>query len=299
MRLPIFRQMSYISPSTFLTWRKCQYKIYLSKQSGFTYEQQPQSIYAQVGTAFDAFIKEKIARTRNIRSPILNLDRMLKGCTQEAIDVGIRLAKQFILCKTLFEPLINAPEIYIEQEVHRIVGGVPLLGRIDLIVNGVPLDFKVRGYKSKNTVSPTSGYIGKYVWYGEPHNQWVNREPNLIPGQLEFSNEDWAVQCYIYCCIVCHLPAVGWIYELCIQPDESLIIVEHNNELSENFMNRIRKELEEMWDKLTDHFYFSHIQEPIPSVRICEAYKTLCDVAHLCKFYKETLGDKERRAAYV
>jgi len=297
VKLPIFRQMAYISPSSFLTWRKCQYKIYLEKQSGFSYPQQKPTIHAQVGIAFDAFVKDFLARKHNIKSPILHLDRMLVNCQPDEINLGKELAKKYVQSK-IFQPLLNASEIYLEQETHRVIGGIPLLGRIDIIADGQVLDLKVRGYKAKTKTSPTSGYCSKWVWHNEPYNKWIDQGTNLVSGLLEKAREEWAVQALFYNWIICQSPMQSWVHEIVIQ-DTDACLAEHKGEFSDKFIETIRKELEEMWDQLTDHFYFSNIDEPRPAVSVCEAYSSLCDVANLCKYYKETLGNPERRTMYV
>ena len=89
LTLPIFRQLAYISPSQFLRWLECEYRTYLTRQSGLPYLEQPSNLYAEIGTCFDAFVKEYIVKKRGMNIPALKLEYQLARIKNpSAIPIG-------------------------------------------------------------------------------------------------------------------------------------------------------------------------------------------------------------------
>jgi len=301
MNLPIFRQMLYVSPSMFLKWRMCQQKVYLSRLAGHTYPEADRSYPASVGTAFDAFIKDYIAKKRGMISPVLQLDFLLKGLSKESIEHGRIIAKAYIISEWI-KPLLEAKDLKLEQEVYANFGGIPILGRIDAIINDIPLDWKVRGIRSVNKMYPTKGYGERYEYdlstdKGTKVIYLANQKvPQDIP--LELRNEDWAIQLLFYNWLVRSTPYKFQIHEI-VQQDNKLIFVNHEYIITLAFSNKIKAELDQMWKCIAGHLYHAEIEEPRPRTQICESYGSLCEVAQFCTAYMKTLGDPERRVNYV
>ena len=63
--LPTGNPLLYISPSSFMTWRMCQYKYYLMKRSGYWFGGDT-GIPAAMGSTFDAFVKRWLAHKLGI-----------------------------------------------------------------------------------------------------------------------------------------------------------------------------------------------------------------------------------------
>ncbi len=55
MKLPVWRQLPYISPSTLQKWLACQHRVYLSRLAGFKYQREPQGYAAAIGLNSERF----------------------------------------------------------------------------------------------------------------------------------------------------------------------------------------------------------------------------------------------------
>lgn len=294
MRLPVFKQMSYISPSSFLTWRDCQYKTYLSKLSGLPYMPTLTTYATDVGTAFDAYIKDYIAKKKLVKGPHLHLDRMLgKIAGTDADAEGKKVAKIYI-STGLVTPFLDATEIRLEQELLSRISGIPILGRIDMIVDGVPLDWKLRGFLKANAY-PTKGYQKRFDY---DINLDDFREVAAIE-KLDFLiNEPWRIQMLVYNWLLRNYPRKYIIHEVCKNKDK-YIFVEHRGYIDKEFHAEILKQMDTMWNAITDSLYYAEIAVPRPAVFICEKWASLCERAVQCRYYKESLGDSERREFYT
>ena len=293
MKLEIFRQMTYISPSSFKSWENCQYKTYLTRLAGHPFMKSPAGPPAKIGTAFDAYIKDYIAKKKNIKSPVLSLHNMLADVEDEFKAIGSRLAKAYI-SNPLIGMFLDTLDLKLEQEMYTNVSGVPLLGRIDAIIESNPFDWKVRGF-GKSKVYPTKGYNRKFIYNGE---KWYEMPVPLNNTILEESQPDWAVQKLFYCWILGRSTRPYHVHELINRGDELELYV-HQGNISREFAANIMVRVKRMWENITDQFYYAEIDKPFPVTQRCERYGVLCEAAHLCKFYKETLGDAERRATYL
>ena len=294
----------------FMKWRACQFKVYLSRLAGHTYPEAERSYPASVGTAFDAFVKDYIAKKRNIKNiPTLDLSRLLTGLSKESIEHGKIIAKAYIESGWI-QQFLDVKDIRLEQEVFKNHGGIPILGRIDAIINDVPFDWKVRGTSltSNYTTYPTKGYGERYEYDLEKlkgqkviylSNQKV---PQEIP--LEQRNEEWGIQLLFYNWLIRSTPYKFQIHEIVQQSSGKagggeLIFVNHEYVISLEFSYRIKAELDIMWKQISEQLYYAEIEEPRPRTQICEAYNSLCEVAQFCTKYMETLGDPERRVNYL
>lgn len=307
MNLPIFRQLTYISPTMFLKWRACQFKVYLSRLAGHTYPEQERSYAASVGTAFDAFVKDYIAIKRKIVSPVLSLDFLLKGLSKESIIHGKQIAKVYINSGWI-QLFLDIKELRLEQEVYGNYANVPILGRIDAILDGVPFDWKVRGANSgiagnsANKIYPTKGFGERtefdLISGGSKKIIYLagQKVPQEIP--LEQRNEDWAIQLLFYNWLVRDIPYKFQIHEI-VQQDNNLIFVNHEYIIGLEFARQIKQELDIMWNKINYQLYYADIEEPRPRTQICENYGQLCEVAQFCNAYMNTLGNPVRRINYV
>ena len=86
MKLQVFRQMSYISPSSFLKWRSCQYKIYLQRLAGLSYIPDPQSVAAAIGSVFDAQVKHVIIKRKGFQVPFTAANLIKSNLTVQGDD---------------------------------------------------------------------------------------------------------------------------------------------------------------------------------------------------------------------
>ena len=297
MKLPVFRQLPYISYSTYSKWKKCQHRVYLGKQSGLPFIQSSMGLAAQIGIAFDSFIKEWIVRHRKLYNPLVVLDKMLEGLPKETVDAGKALAAKYIKCK-LVEKFLKYGDILVDQELYKNCGGIPILGRLDAMTNGLPFDWKTKAMASAKPGYPTKGASEQYTWYLDgPNSRWhdnICRDTT----SLEEANPDWAEQFCFYNWLLGNEDLNYHVHELTMTND-GLVICEFQGKISKQFERTLRRNVERMWFELTDNMLFSEVAVPVPNRMLCEMYGTICEVAPHCKYYMDTLGNPERRAWYV
>jgi len=292
MQLQVFKQLPYISPSTYLQWESCQYKVFMSKLSGL---QMPAGEYtrpAQIGNAFSAYVIDYIVQKRNLDAPHTNLSIALANIDDENRTVAKMAAKAYIKAK-LCEPFMDAIDLKVEQELYGRIGGVPILGRLDLIVDGYPEDFKCRGFNSK--AYPTTGYSKRIDW-----NLLTDSGQVIAPDEIDeqIDKDYWLVQLCFYNWLLCRTEAKYKIHEICYQPNK-LIFVVHEGFIPRSYRLKLMKKVEQMWEAVSSNLYYAEIQQPRPSKWTCEKWNTVCKCAPVCTYYKRTLGDEQRRSHYV
>jgi len=313
MNLPIFKQMPYISYSTFMKWRNCQFQVYLSRLAGNPFIPYPETLATAVGTAFDLFIKDKIVRELDlITNPNLTLGWLMENRIGEefrtqALEIGRHLATTYIELGLLDKILNSRVDVYPDRELLNRVFGVPILGIIDLGVDARPIDFKTRGFQSK--AYATKGWNRK-VDYSLKHKIITEIFEARKPDEhaLEKNNIPWAIQMLFYNWLLqgsldtsakMRTEKIPYhVEELCKHGD-TISFVTHKGFLSKEFENEIAEEVVQCWDSVSSNMYNAEIKEPSPKRSMCEKFNKICDVAHWCKFYKHTLGDPKRRDSYV
>lgn len=293
MKLLLAKPLTYISPSAFMTWKSCQFKIYQSRLAGHKYMDMKQSPAAAIGTAFDAFIKHCIASRTGKLQPHNHIDRLLTdlNCDNKGdiITKGKSIAKQYIDMGYVDKILGKYGDIDVECNRYSNFGGVPILGKIDMVVDNVPFDWKTRGWASNYPISPTKGYSHS------SHNDRRHPEYGL---PLNVINDRWAIQLTFYNWILGNdNPPI--IHEIFPKRDGTVAVSIYDTIIQVGFVNQLRVELEEMWETIMGQGIYTDIKEPVPRKSLCEAYNSVCVVAHLCKKYKDTLGNPERRELYV
>ena len=282
LTLPIFRQLAYISPSQFLRWLECEYRTYLTRQSGLPYLEQPSNLYAEIGTCFDAFVKEYIVKKRGMNIPALKLEYQLARIKNpSAIPIG-RAAAIAYTQSPLIKEFLTGREIFLDQELIANIGGVRILGRLDALVDFKVREWKTRGFSSRQ--SPTPGYAERYD-FNEHTQSIIQKPPHIDIVKLHEVNFEWAVQQLFYCWIISDVDYEYNIHEL-VRSNEGYIITRHTGCIEESFRKRIKTQLELMWERLTGRFYYSEIDLPNPSSTICEKYGSLCEAAVHCPYYQ-------------
>jgi hypothetical protein len=305
MNLPVRRQITHISPSTFADWKRCQYKVYLKKQSGEIQPTYKSSLAMSIGSAFDAFIKEYIAKKRGIKSPLLDLNLMLtknipESLRPEAIKQGRELAKIYIDLGLAAPYLEKIYDIKLEQELYIQINHIPILGQLDMIANGVPFDWKTRGFEN-NSAYPHKGWQ-RHIKYNTNNGTFDILEQDA-PISMENKNPAWATQLMFYNWLAGNeAKSSYYVHEICKCKD-SIHFVLHTGTISLPFALTLIQDLTLMWEQLcnsgSDDIGLSVIEVPKPCKQTCEAYNSVCDVACLCKFYADTLGNPSKREHYL
>lgn len=305
MNLPMFRQLSYISPSTFIKTENCSYWLYLARLAGFPYVEQPQSEAAAIGSAFDIFIKDYIARKREMDAPFLDPTYAIKKVKVEgALEKGKEIALAYI--KTpLIKHYLECKSLRLDQELYCTTSGVPILGQLDAIPDNVTADWKTRGFMATRNMSPTPGYIKRWD-YNIKTDDLVEKPRHDNAGlPLEQINETWATQMTFYNWLLHNISdRPSWNHFIRMEEitrcnDTHWAFCLYETTVSTHFIHKIYKKLIELWENTMGKMYSCDIEVPKPHARKCEKYNTICEVAHRCKYYMETLGDKKKRMHYV
>lgn len=306
MKLDIFKALTHISPSTFNNWRDCQYKIYLNKLAGLPYIKGKQGLAAAIGTSFDAHIKNYLSMLLSIDRDDLNLNYMLnKGIDaehrQEAIRMGEILFHLYIDSGFVdFEPHILQLVLQLDLERYRIREGIPILGILDMTLNGIPFDWKTRGMTSKTGAYPTPGWCERWkIPKGDIRK--IKKEHNschTLEEGIEKTNKTWAIQMVFYNWLMGNEEHKYIIHELTKRGDDYWL-AKHEGTISQEFVQQIFRLLKKFWTAISGDDYKARIEEPNPHQNICEKYGVVCQVADQCKFYENTLGNPLRRSNYV
>jgi hypothetical protein len=301
MNLPVIKPRTYISPSSFQTWRNCQPQFYHRYLAGHPYQERKQGLAAAVGSAVDALLKDYIAKTRGgvlADRRDLNVDVALAeiiledGLTMKMVlGIAKPIAKQYIE-NGFANRFITATHLELNRTVYLQLGGIPLYGILDITMNDEPVDLKVRGFVSKKPPSPTPGYYERFTSRGE------KKFPHKLHGQtrMEDHNENWAIQLLWYQWILNQGNQKVHIEEI-VKTTAGWDLVRHTSTFSMGFKQKIRKELEHMWETISGLDCI--IADPMPDKFKCEKYDTLCDQAAYCGEYQRTLGHPEMRSMFV
>ncbi len=293
MKLPVWRQLPYVSPSTFMKWETCQHRVYLSRLAGLKFHREPQGLAAAIGSAFDSFIKDYIANKRGIKAGALELNNLLsktvdkehqdtaipKGKEICKIYVDLGLAKQFIDMNT---------EIRLDQEMYYMHHTIPILGQIDLIFSNMPMDWKTGGFATEKGSYCVKGWDTKI---DIKDGRIKNYESN-IHKPLEETHPAWATQMCFYNWMLRNVEQTYLMHEI-KQHNGTISFAVRRGRISKEFEEDLFARLNCMWSNITGEMFHAHIQEPTPSNWVCRKYNVLCEVATDCVFYMRTLGDPD------
>lgn len=289
--IEILKPLFYISPSSFMEWQLCPWKFYLKRLAGWRFND-PQSLPAGVGTAFDAFIKHWLAKRLKIEHrPTLNLNQMLKNITNDerdrVLEAGRNLAK-FYVDRQFGDRLLNERVTDLEVEIYKFIGDIPLYGILDGVVNNIiPFDWKVRGYNAKKGYSPTPGYRVYVTSTGDVKAPHADERVKF----LEDVNVRWAIQLSFY----------GWLLKLkrnhsllpfrdmataideCTYGEHHIIFTQLRLPVSADFQEKLYEELKRMWLMIQK----GDIPQASPDNERCFIFNKLCEAAHYCEAYKD------------
>ena len=299
MNLQMFRQLSHISPSTFIKAMNCTYWLYLARLAGFPYVEQPRSEAADIGSAFDIFIKDYIARQRGMDTPFLDPTLHANKITTEgSLDKGRSIAEAYI--KTpLVKYYIEAKTLRLDQELYLNMDGIPILGQLDSIPNETTADWKTKGFTTTRNMSPSPAYDERYDYHIDTHDIVKRAKHDNAGLPLEQINETWATQMTFYNWLLGNASAKIVLDEITRINEDHVSFCRFKTHISEHFIHEIFKKLYDLWESTMGKMYSCEIEEPKPRGFKCEKYNTVCEVAHRCKYYMQTLGDPNKRMHYV
>jgi len=144
-----------------------------------------------------------------------------------------------------------------------------------------PLDFKVRGFNSSYSASPTPGYVTYVSADGKVFSAHDKR--NCSMDQL---HDDWAVQLCLYAWMLNPHTLPGWV-DLPVAIEEfsygtnTINFTQIRSYVSKAYQQELYGKLQEMWETLA---------KPRPTKyekKKCEAYNRTCELAEYCEAYKK------------
>lgn len=298
MKLPVWRQLPYISPSTFQKWEACQHRVYLSRLAGFKYKREPQGLAAAYGSAFDSLIKDHIAKELGITTRVLTAEHLIKQTVElqhqdVAIPMGKLIAEKYL--ELGLEQEFLQGDIKLDQELYDMHNGIPILGQLDLIKGSMPMDWKTGGFTNRKGRSPKKGWWKKWT---------INLKDNSIK-EYESNNEcsiedsypPWAIQMCFYNWLL-HNDSRSYLIHEIVQHNDKISFAVHRGHISDTFNSDLENKVAAMWANITGEMYHAFIQEPTPSHWNCHKYGVKCEVHDVCTFYMDTLGDPDNLDAH-
>jgi len=279
MNLEIVKELPYISPSSFMAWRNCQYFTYLSKCSGHKLPEQPTSKAAAFGTMFDILVKKWLNRKHGWEFDEQTAWANLTYVSEDGkiISDAIATFKMFRRTVEQYDLLNDIRET--EDGIHGKHNGAAVFGYPDIrLADNIPLDLKTTGYDVKYTVSPKPGYDICY----NIDNGIIYKTVHKDSGEaLNIINEAWAIQLLFYCWLMDREPPYrGKIFQVLV--DRRLLAI-YDAWIEDEFVELISKELKVMWEMFR---YGNCIPEPMPDKVNCVSFGQVCRAAEVCNFYK-------------
>lgn len=261
--------------------------------AGHPYIEFEHSMAAAVGSATEAFIVSYIARERNDNQHVKLVDLLDKIKMPNpkdklaALDRGKSIALK-IKDMGLLRKFLEAGDIKIGREIYKQgrYPGAAILGIIDILVDGIPWDFKCRGYNKIQKVSPYKGWVTRH----DSKNNGLDRGS---PCSIEEPNPDWARQMVFYNWLVDRFDDFQYgIYEICRWEEDNFRVAIHEGTISQGFAKETQVKLESMWEKING----LAIDIPVPeySTWKCNPFGSPCVVADKCYAYREHLEDEAK-----
>lgn len=289
LKRPNVNPIMYLSPSSFLEWKHCPEKFWIKRISGHRVRG-TQGIPAAMGSAFDVYIKRYLAHKLGLQNrPDLLLDNLLasieiddSSLRDEVLAAGHNIAERYIALdfanRILKEGLID-----VNISRYSNFGSLAIHGKPDAILQTddllVPMDWKIRGYKSKHGYSPTPGYK-VYVT-----NDGNTKLPHTKAGTpLEELNYDWAVQVCMYTWMLNNIIIAD--RDLPVAIDEisfgsnNVVFTQIRTIVTKEFSNTLLRELLQCWNECNNP------PDTVYEDRKCNKYNMLCDCAEHCYAYQ-------------
>jgi hypothetical protein len=219
-----------MSPSSLATFYKDREEYYLSYMADTRPQRFPQTAAMAIGSSFDAYVKSWLheALFGKGSDPKFEFRAIFEAQVEKqnrdfAMVAGKHAFGEYQACGALVDLLtelqgaVMKPRFEIEiggivdgqrESVEATVGGVPLLGKLDIFFISrsgahVIFDFKVNGYCSRGNKSPMRGYLR--LRGRNTHEMHRDCFPMLYNGMqingammLEQSSKEWANQLSIY-----------------------------------------------------------------------------------------------------
>lgn len=285
--LPIAKFPYYLSPSALMMFETQPHTFYLQRMAPRPLPRDPQGAAASVGSAFDSFIKDYLAKkmdmTGQLERRVINgyfgdksnlkdmnvLEMMLYTSVEcnkeEAIRVGKVLKDKYLR----YAPELTFCNLEIVTQFQ--AGDVPIYIKGDASVwdddddREVPHDWKVMGFGSKSGASPLAGYQRAYDGSGLPK---VHKDYHEMIS-MEQINEKWATQLATYGWEIVYgkvvrpeefIPYPAYIDALVIRPT-GVRVVRYRGWITVDFQKRLYARYHNAWNAIRDGSFVKGLGE--------------------------------------
>lgn len=289
MKLPVLKDVEYLSPSSMQEMENCDYAFYLKRMAGLAWPDYVQGVAAAIGSAFDSYVKHALAEELGLgNDPRFSVDNLINATVDEenrsaAVPMGQLIFKHY-QSSGMYQSLLDEGLGSIELDSRKpiVVGDteIPFVGKPDAaLIDATIVDWKVQGSASKHGASPTPGYaygkrgfnkLGAHKRCGEP---------------LENLNDKWALQLAIY----------SWLYTG-IEPFRDIPVAIENvsvrsgkytftsirTHITAEYQKQVWERAKAAWHKAQT----GEINDPMPNSRKCFPYNTRCPMADNCEAFQ-------------
>ncbi len=271
MKLEVWKPLTYISPSSLMTFEACSFKTYLTRMAGLPYAPREQSLAAAIGSYFDALVKWDLEQMLQTGNPKAKFSRLIKdNLTYEPIVEAKETAEKIFMAykqQGYIQQLLDLGLNKVELEVY-LDKPVPILGKPDAACcradgKDIPFDWKTKGFTSVKK----------------------SYHCNKIP-------ENWMIQITMYNWMLndgdMTTPPQGIIHEIMPGPVSNISVKEHKVIVPREFEMALNVRLMNMWNTI-NHVREVDIPPACASLRKCNMYGSLCEAAVHCGAYAEML----------
>ena len=261
MRMP-----KYLSPTAVSLWNKSREEYYVRYLADTPPPREPQTKPMCVGSAFDVCVKDKLAE--RFGSPWPGFDAEFARSVEPqnrdfALEAGRVVWKAYEEgggWKRLLKMIGKKGEsVELEKTVVGSVQGVPVLGKVDLLFDGVIHDWKVNGYCSNGRVSPMAGYL-----FCDGKGMHKDCMPMYVRGTEVglgvWSRDDWKRQLHMYNWVIGGGESILSVDQLVCNVGE-ITTANHRCLPDEEYGNKLKQTLVELWETVDSGWIFRDVSE--------------------------------------
>lgn len=298
----IKRKPKYLSYSSLSLFEKNREEFFLKHLAGNRPDRIPQQRPASVGSSFDARVKAELSAALGI--PGNRFEDLFEASVEPqnrdwALPAGQYVYEEYRRCGAyddLLAVLRTASEVHFESKVDREVSGVPLSGKPDcrfvvkpaLTAIQVILDWKVKGFCSRNTTSPTKGYrlvrdCGGWLKPGRnnglAHDLYLPYDHHgfeVGAGFMETCNDEYADQITVYGWLLGQEPGdesvAVMIDEIVAKPNGErplLRVANHRARVTRRHQLELLERAKKCWDAIHSGHIFTDLSRDDSDAR-CE-----------------------------
>jgi hypothetical protein len=281
------KKLNYLSPTSIMTWRRNPEEFYLNYLALDKPPRMAQTQPMSVGSAFDARIKEYLAWELEGKKLDLFEAQVESQNRDFARVAGLVCFDAYKQCGALSDLMLmlRGGQIKLEftvssEKISKTFGEAVLLGKPDAYFTfdgrtDIILDWKVTGYCSLSTSSPTKGYCKIRSSDGtskEYKNSFLTEHHGVVVNSLwpmDTIKEDWALQTCIYSWL-CGAP-IGSDFIVAIDQlvcNKDIKVAQFRSIISPEYQYKLYDEIGFIWNTVNSDWVFRNMNEE-DSIKRC------------------------------